>query len=122
MDKRKCASILRLLFEAQTVQNFSLYDVDDSVDGGAGDAAECIGISAGPSKLVTGAGSAGGGGGGGTGCDWAAVRAARRASRGSVAMFVLQRKLDASRWKSGYSSGQNESQYQVCDPGNTRTE
>ena len=84
-DRRRCASILRLLFDAQTVQNLSLNDPSLSWAVGCPS-----GMSIVPSTEVM---VVGGGGGGGGGCGGVAVLGARRARRGSVDMTVLQHVL-----------------------------
>ena len=83
--------MLRLLFEAQTVQNLSLKE-SDSEPGTAG--AEFIlsaGDSDGPSRDRGEACVVSGGGGGGGGGGVAAARFAKRASRGSVDMMKMLR-------------------------------
>jgi hypothetical protein len=78
--------MLRLLFEAQTVQNLSL---KDSVSGSelGGTAVEMSGTSDAPSREKGEACKASRGGGGGGGGGVGAARFARRASRGSVDMM-----------------------------------
>jgi hypothetical protein len=81
--------MLRLLFEAQTVQNLSLKESEGDTSAGGTEVAFSAGKSDGPSRdrgeacVVSGGG--GGGGGGGVG----AVRFAKRASRGSVDMMEM---------------------------------
>lgn len=75
--------MLRLLFEAQTVQNFSLKEGLSPVVGRGPS-----GTSFAPSR-ERGDVAVGGGGGGGGGAGGVAVRGARRARRGSVDMTAI---------------------------------
>ena len=79
--------MLRLLFEAHTVQNFNLKEFDAASDARGAATLVAAGDSALPSNcegcIVSGGGAGGGGGGGG---GVGAARFARRASRGSVDM------------------------------------
>ena len=79
--------MLRLLFEAQTVQNLSLKESgwESGITGAV--VAMSVGASDAPSRDSGEACVASGGGGGGGGGGVGAARFARRASRGSVDMM-----------------------------------
>lgn len=87
----RCASIERLLFEAQTVQNFSLYE---SVAAPAGLAVSRACVAEAISACVDVSGGGGGGGGGGWG-----VEVPEFVRRGSYA--ILRKTMEGNRETKG---------------------